>query len=109
MNPLTWMLFKRVWGIVAPVRSIPQVYLQEYCALLLLSMIQVRVTIAALSKHGGGSFGEEVHHPVQRLADARLLVATCSQAVKDPKFPGKLSMHPVPATWRWQLAFTALQ
>ena len=34
-------------------RSIPQVYLQEYCALLLLSMIQVRVTIAALSKHGG--------------------------------------------------------
>ena len=85
MNPLTWMLFKRVWGIVAPVRSIPQVYLQEYCALLLLSMIQVRVTIAALSKHGGGRVIEEVHHPVQRLADARVLVADLQRGRQKPQ------------------------
>ena len=72
-------------------RSIPQVYLQEYCALLLLSMIQVRVTIAALSKHGGGELVKKSTTLFRGLLMPGSWWQTCSEAVKNLKFLGKLS------------------
>ena len=57
----------------------------------------------------GGGVTEEVHHLFRGSLMPGSWWQTYSMAVKDPKFPGKLSMRPVPATWRWQLAFTAVQ